>query len=52
MKHRKLFIGLGIAAAVIVAIELVLYAITGAFGRTAFAILFGDDRNSRKRRPR
>lgn len=43
MKHKKLYIGLGIAAAVIVAIELVLYAITGAFGRTAFASLFGDD---------
>ena len=48
MKHKKLFIGLGIAAAVIVAIELVLYAITGAFGRTAFASLFGDDPELKK----
>lgn len=48
MKHRKLFIGLGIAAAVIVAIEIVLYAITGAFGRTAFASLFGDDPELKK----
>ncbi len=43
MKHRKLFIGLGIAASVILAIELVLYAITGAFGRSALYCLFGDD---------
>ena len=43
MKHKKLFIGLGIAAAVIVATKFVLYAIIGAFGRTAFASLFGDD---------
>ena len=48
MKHKKLFIGLGIAAAVIVAIELVLYAITGAFGRTAFASLFSDDSELKK----
>lgn len=48
MKHRKLFIGLGIAAAVILAIEIVLYAITGAFGRTAFASLFGDDPELKK----
>lgn len=48
MKHKKLFIGLGIAVAVIVAIELVLYAITGAFGRTAFASLFGDNPELKK----
>ena len=48
MKHKKLFIGLGIAAAVIVAIELILYAITGAFGRTAFTSLFGDDPELKK----
>ena len=48
MKHKKLFIGLGIAAAAMVAIELVLYAITGAFGRTAFASLFGDDPELKK----
>ena len=48
MKHKKLFIGLGIAAVVILAIELVLYAITGAFGRTAFASLFGDDPELKK----
>lgn len=48
MKHKKLFIGLGIAAAVIVAIEIILYAITGAFGRTAFASLFGDDPKLKK----
>ena len=48
MKHKKLFIGLGIAAAVILAIEFVLYAITGAFGRTAFVSLFGDDPELKK----
>lgn len=48
MKHKRLFIGLGIAVAVIVAIELVLYAITGAFGRTAFASLFGDNPELKK----
>lgn len=48
MKHRKLFIGLGIAVAVILAIEFVLYAITGAFGRTAFVSLFGDDPELKK----
>ena len=48
MKHKKLFIGLGIAAAVIVAIELVLYAITGAFGRTALSSLFSDDPELKK----
>ena len=48
MKNKKLFIGLGIAAAVILAIELVLYAITGAFGRTAFASLFSDDPELKK----
>lgn len=48
MKHRKLFIGLGITATVILAIEIVLYAITGAFGRTAFASLFGDDSELKK----
>ena len=48
MKHKKLFIGLGIAAAVIVATEIVLYAITGAFGRTAFISLFGDDPELKK----
>lgn len=48
MKHRKLFIGLGIAAAVILAIELVLYVITGAFGRTALSSLFSDDPELKK----
>ena len=48
MKYKKLFIGLGIAAVVILAIELVLYTITGAFGRTAFASLFGDDPELKK----
>ena len=48
MKHKKLFIGLCIAAAVIVAVEIILYAITGAFGRTAFASLFGDDPELKK----
>ena len=48
MKHKKLFIGLGIAAAAILAIELVLYAITGAFGRTAFASLFSYDPELKK----
>lgn len=48
MKYNKLFIGLGIAAAVIVATELVLYAITGTFGRMAFVSLFGDDPELKK----
>ena len=48
MKHKKLFIGLGIAAAVILAIGLVLYAITGASGRTAIASLFGNDPELKK----
>ena len=48
MKNKKLFIGLGIAATVILAIELVLFAITGAFGRTAFASLFEDDPELKK----
>lgn len=48
MQHKKIIIGLGIAATVIVAIELVLYAITGAFARTAFASLFGDDPELKK----
>lgn len=48
MKHKKLFIGLGIAAVAIVAIELILYVITGAFGRTAVASLFGDDPELKK----
>ena len=50
MKHNKLFIVLGIAAAVIMAIELVLYAITGAFGRSAFYCLFCDDPELKKTR--
>ena len=48
MKHKKLSIGLGIAAAVILAIELVLYVITGAFGRTALSSLFSDDPELKK----
>ena len=48
MKHKKLFIGLGIAVAVILAIELVLYVITGAFGRTALSSLFSDDPELKK----
>lgn len=48
MKHKKLFICLGIAAGAIVAIELVLYAITGAFGRSAFHCLFSDDPELKK----
>lgn len=48
MKNRKLFISLCIAAVVILVIELILYSITGALGRTAFVSLFGDGPEQQK----
>lgn len=50
MKYNKLYIGLGIAAAAIVLFELVLFILTGAFGRSAFYCLWGDDPELKRER--
>lgn len=50
MKHKKLFVGLGIAATAIVLFELILFILTGAFGRSAFYCLWGDDPELKRER--
>lgn len=50
MKNKKLFVGLGIAAAAIVLFELILFILTGAFGRSAFYCLWGDDPELKRER--